>query len=123
MSTIETAAERSDPGTYRPRKKPITDKGAAFEPFHVIYRDPQIRNLPATILELFRLFVPEFLVIQWVKWTSDYMESTQYSETLKPQSRTKQWIPTSTVLTLADERGHRIFLHLCRRQHLLIKLG
>ena len=62
VSTIETAAERSDPGTYRPRK-PITDKGTAFEPFHVIYRDPQIRNLPATILELFRLFVPEFLVV------------------------------------------------------------
>ena len=97
MSTIETAAKRSDAGTYRPRKQPITDKGTAFEPFHVIYRDPQIRNLPATILELFRLFVPEFLVVQWVKWTSDYMESTQYSETLKPQSRTKQWIPTSTA--------------------------
>ena len=49
-------------GTYRPNEPPMAKRGTKFKPFEIEAREPTIRYLLDTLLDIFQLFILESLV-------------------------------------------------------------
>src|SRR5437667_2387006 len=82
-----TRFDTTDPGgTYRPNEPPEAKRGTQFKPFGIEARQPTIRYLPDTPLDIFQLFIPESLVQRWVEYTNEAAASMIDEETL-PKAR------------------------------------
>ncbi|KZL67558.1 transposable element-derived protein [Colletotrichum tofieldiae] len=64
--------ERCDAATVRPHEPPATEHGppGSFQPLDVPARAQEVRELPASPLDLFVQYVPQGLVEQWAQWTN-----------------------------------------------------
>lgn len=89
--------DRTDPGgTYRPNLPPAQKKGKKFVPLTMANREPAVRDLPDTALEIFQRFVPESLVKSWANSTNEAAAGLVRPET-KPSSRKHRWRDTSAA--------------------------
>ncbi|KEY72602.1 hypothetical protein S7711_11022 [Stachybotrys chartarum IBT 7711] len=66
--------ERDDDITGRPDFEPVEDRGSVFIPMEPEQRPACLEPLPASPIDLFREFVPVFLVEQWVSYTNEAPE-------------------------------------------------
>ena len=92
--------ERIGDSTCRPDFPPLEERGYRFQPFNVPNRDPEVKQLPQTPLELFQTFVPIFLVERWVGFTNSWVSSLtevgvidSWNHDLQPSSRLHKWVP------------------------------
>ncbi len=77
----------TDPGgTYRPDLPPSKQKGTKFVPLVIQDRQPVVKDLPLTALDIFHLFCPHELVEKWVAATNESAEALQ-DDKLPPNSR------------------------------------
>ena len=92
--TAACEGEPCDTASYLPKEPPTTEEGVTFIPFDVPDREPTVADLPDSPVQLFQLFVPEFLVESWVKWTNT---SPIPGPEGPPQRRSRKlnWKPTS----------------------------
>ncbi|KAJ3453855.1 hypothetical protein MRS44_018487 [Fusarium solani] len=81
----------------RPVFNPATRCGAYFLPMEMPSRDPIIKPLPHTPLDLFQLFLPYSLVERWVQYTNRWVKSLLQDRHLKPAARLKSWVETSVA--------------------------
>ncbi|KAF4343862.1 hypothetical protein FBEOM_2182, partial [Fusarium beomiforme] len=95
----EKNSRREQPNdvTCRPVFNPATRCGAYFLPMEMPSRDPVIKSLPHTPLELFQIFLPYSLVKIWVQYTNHWVESLLQDRHLKPAARLKSWVETSVA--------------------------
>ncbi|RKK31123.1 hypothetical protein BFJ66_g15994 [Fusarium oxysporum f. sp. cepae] len=95
----EKNSRREQPNdvTCRPVFNPATRCGAYFLPMEMPSRDPVIKSLPHTPLELFQIFLPYSLVKTWVQYTNRWIESLLQDRHLKPAARLKSWVETSVA--------------------------
>ena len=95
----EKNSRREQPNdvTCRPVFNPATRCGAYFLPMEMPSRDPVIKSLPHTPLELFQIFLPYSLVKTWVQYTNRWVESLLQDRHLKPAARLKSWVETSVA--------------------------
>lgn len=72
ISTDHSRCEQPADNTCRPVFEPARDAGTSFQPLNLRYRDFKIEDRPATPLDPFHRFVPNFLVEEWVKYTNEF---------------------------------------------------
>lgn len=90
-------AETGDAGTQRPRAKPETRHGTAFQPMDLPdpERPPEISwkavGACLTPLDLIHCFLPEWLIAQWVEWTNVAIKNGPW----KQSSRENNWRDTT----------------------------
>ena len=66
-----------------------------FRPLDVQHREPVFHDNPSSPIELFQKFLPHSLVEQWVESTNSWVENLASEENLSPESRLRDWIPTT----------------------------
>jgi hypothetical protein len=82
-----------DQATYRPTEPPIANSGEAFQPFKVPDREPVIRDLPLSPLQLLLHFLPHDLVDRWVEITNEAPTPGPAGPASR-RSRQLDWKPT-----------------------------
>ena len=88
----------TDPGgTYRPDILPSPSKGMKFRPVNVQRREPVFKDIPDSPLDLFKRFVPESVVEEWVETTNSTVEDLLSKSEHAPQSRLTRWTPTTVA--------------------------
>jgi len=94
--TASCEGEPCDTASYLPKERPTTEEGTSFMPFDAPDREPSVAILPDSPVRLFQLFVPEFLVDSWVRWTN---ASPIPGPEGPPQQRSRKldWKPTSVA--------------------------
>jgi hypothetical protein len=80
----------------RPLQPPLVKRGqpGQFIPFEVTNRDPVIRDLPATPIDLLFRYIPQEMAESWAQWTNEAPRSREGPR--QRHSRENQWRPTST---------------------------
>ena len=94
ISTDHSTREQPDDVTCRPNAKAATARGTHFQPLRLTHREPQIRPLPTTPLQLFQAFLPPSIVSDWVKRTNE-APAPGRAGPLQQHSRQHQWKPTT----------------------------
>jgi hypothetical protein len=72
LQISRSSREQDADSTYRPKIKARDAVGTQFDPFHVPDRDFLVRQpLPLSPVQLFQLFLPEYIVERWVSDTNE----------------------------------------------------
>lgn len=95
VSIKHSIRENPSDNTCRPTFEPEPAQGTDFQRLHLQPRQPVIGSLPNTLLKLFQLFIPVFLVQKWVVWTNDFAVDCMWAERQSAGSRIWDWKPTT----------------------------
>ncbi|KAK2005478.1 hypothetical protein LZ32DRAFT_633571 [Colletotrichum eremochloae] len=83
-----------DNATVRPHKPPLVERGlpGQFQPFEVPRREPEVRDLPDSPLDLFQRYLPHDMAKCWADWSNG---AKHREGPLLQHSRAHAWVPTS----------------------------
>ncbi|KAJ0128345.1 Uncharacterized protein HZ326_28563 [Fusarium oxysporum f. sp. albedinis] len=79
LARLHIPPERCDNATVRPLEPPLVKRGqpGQFIPFEVTNRDPVIRDLPATPIDLLFRYMPQEMAESWAQWTNEAPRSRE----------------------------------------------